>query len=212
MNSPTISIFKNQILSNILSELSYFSKFKIKFYDEIDLCIKESTNHNELIIFFLDEINDEEYKKLANNKFPKIVAAKSENLKKVALNSLVEKINIPFKVFDLEKKINSLLAKYKFSKSSVINLHGYIIDKNERKIKKNKLELQLTEKEIDFLILFSKNNEPINRNDVLKNVWKYSSESDTHTVETHIHRLRKKILEKFGDSNFIKNNNKGYYI
>ena len=212
MNSPTISIFKNQILSNILSELSYFSKFKIKFYDEIDLCIKESTNHNELIIFFLDEINDEEYKKLANNKFPKIVAAKSENLKKVALNSLVEKINIPFKVFDLEKKINSLLAKYKFSKSSVINLHGYIIDKNERKIKKNKLELQLTEKEIDFLILFSKNNEPINRNDVLKNVWNYSSESDTHTVETHIHRLRKKILEKFGDSNFIKNNNKGYYI
>ncbi len=212
MNSPTISIFKNQILSNILSELSYFSKFKIKFYDEIDLCIKESTNHNELIIFFLDEINDEEYKKLANNKFPKIVAAKSENIKKVALNSLVEKINIPFKVFDLEKKINSLLAKYKFSKSSVINLHGYIIDKNERKIKKNKLELQLTEKEIDFLILFSKNNEPINRNDVLKNVWKYSSESDTHTVETHIHRLRKKILEKFGDSNFIKNNNKGYYI
>ena len=212
MNSPTISIFKNQILSNILSELSYFSKFKIKFYDEIDLCIKESTNHNELIIFFLDEINDEEYKNLANNKFPKIVAAKSENLKKVALNSLVEKINIPFKVFDLEKKINSLLAKYKFSKSSVINLHGYIIDKNERKIKKNKLELQLTEKEIDFLILFSKNNEPINRNDVLKNVWKYSSESDTHTVETHIHRLRKKILEKFGDSNFIKNNNKGYYI
>ena len=61
-------------------------------------------------------------------------------------------------------------------------------------------------------MLFSKNNEPINRNDVLKSVWKYSSESDTHTVETHIHRLRKKILTKFGDSNFIKNNNKGYYI
>ena len=212
MDYPTISIFKNQILSNILSELSSFSKFKIKFYDDIDLCINKSINHNELIIFFLDEINNEDYKKLANNKLPKIVAVKSGNLKKISLNSLVEKINIPFKVFDLEKKITSLLAKYNFSKSSVINLHGYIINKNERKIKKNKLELQLTEKEIDFLILFSKNNEPINRNDVLKNVWKYSSESDTHTVETHIHRLRKKILEKFGDSNFIKNNNKGYYI
>ena len=212
MNSPTISIFKNQILSNILSELSSFSKFKIKFYDEIDLCIKESINHNELIIFFLDEINNEDYKKLVNNKLPKIVAVKSGNLKKISLNYLVEKINIPFKVLDLEKKITTLLAKYNFSKSSVINLHGYIINKNERKIKKNKLELQLTEKEIDFLLLFSKNNEPINRNDVLKSVWKYSSESDTHTVETHIHRLRKKILEKFGDSNFIKNNNKGYYI
>ena len=53
---------------------------------------------------------------------------------------------------------------------------------------------------------------PINRNIVLNEVWKYSSESDTHTVETHIHRLRKKILEKFGDNNFIKNNTKGYYI
>ena len=47
---------------------------------------------------------------------------------------------------------------------------------------------------------------------VLEKVWKYSSETETHTVETHIHRLRKKILEKFGDDNFIKNNNEGYYI
>jgi len=88
----------------------------------------------------------------------------------------------------------------------------YVIDKNERKIRKNDIELRLSEKEINFLILFSKTKEPISRNLVLKNVWNYSSESETHTVETHIHRLRKKILEKFGDDNFIKNNNKGYYI
>ena len=62
----------------------------------------------------------------------------------------------------------------------------------------------------DFL--FSKSKEPISRNLVLKNVWNYSEETETHTVETHIHRLRKKILEKFGDNNFIKNDNKGYYI
>ena len=103
-------------------------------------------------------------------------------------------------------------AKNEFKKNSLINLNGYVIDKNERKIKKNNLELQLSEKEISFLILFSKNKEPISRNSVLRNVWKYSSESDTHTVETHIHRLRKKILDKFSDSNFIKNNNEGYYI
>ena len=74
------------------------------------------------------------------------------------------------------------------------------------------MELQLSEKEINFLILFSKIKKPISRSLVLKNVWKYSLESETHTVETHIHRLRKKILEKFGDNNFIKNNNEGYYI
>ena len=60
--------------------------------------------------------------------------------------------------------------------------------------------------------MFSKNKEPINRNAVLKDVWKYSEESETHTIETHIHRLRKKILDKFGDNDFIKNNNMGYYI
>ena len=74
------------------------------------------------------------------------------------------------------------------------------------------MELQLSEKEVNFLILFSKTKKPINRNLVLKEVWNYSEETETHTVETHIHRLRKKILEKFGDENFIKNNNKGYYI
>ena len=70
----------------------------------------------------------------------------------------------------------------------------------------------MSEKEINFLILFSESKEAISRSLVLKNVWNYSSESETHTVETHIYRLRKKIFEKFGDDNFIKNNNEGYYI
>ena len=70
----------------------------------------------------------------------------------------------------------------------------------------------MSEKEIDFLVLFSTNKEPVTRNLILKKVWNYSSESETHTIETHVHRLRKKIFEKFDDKNFIKNNNKGYYI
>ena len=127
-------------------------------------------------------------------------------------DEFVEQMIIPFSALDLEIKIVSLLARFKFRKSSLINLRGYTINKNERKIKKNNLELQLTEKEIDFLILFSQNGKPLSRNFILKNVWYYSSESDTHTVETHIHRLRKKIFQKFNDNNFIKNNNEGYYI
>ena len=124
----------------------------------------------------------------------------------------IEKINTPFDILYFENKIISLQAKYEFNKRSLVNLRGYVIDKNERKIKKNNLQLQLTEKEINFLILFSQNNKPVTRQFILKNVWNYSSESDTHTVETHIHRLRKKILEKFDDNNFIKNSEKGYYI
>ena len=112
----------------------------------------------------------------------------------------------------MHKKIILLFARYEFKKSSLINLNGYTVDKNERKIKKNKIELQLTEKEINFLILFSENKKPLTRDFFLKTVWNYSAQTDTHTIETHIHRLRKKIFEKFNDNNFIKNNEKGYYI
>ena len=127
-------------------------------------------------------------------------------------DDLVEQISTPFKIINFKEKVISFLAKHEFKLSSLIRLNDYIIDKNERKIRKNNLELQLTERETDFLILFSKSHKPLSRDYFLKNVWKYSSESDTHTVETHIHRLRKKILETFKDNQFIKINNKGYYI
>ena len=124
----------------------------------------------------------------------------------------VETINIPFKVLDLEKKIISVISKHKFKNNSLINLSGYIINKNERNIKKQDKDLQLTEMEINFLTLFSKSKKPLSRNYILENVWNYSSESETHTIETHIHRLRKKISDRFQDNNFIKNNKDGYYI
>ena len=212
MSDLTISIFGNQIFSEIINEIKLFSKFEVKFYDNLDLCIKDAANYNQLVIFFIIGANKQYYKKIENNSFPQIVIANSPIPKNILLSDFVEQLNIPFRILDLEKKIVSLLARYKFNKNSLINLSGYTIDKNERKVRKNNLALQLTEKEINFLILFSQKNQPLSRNFILKNVWNYSSKSDTHTVETHIHRLRKKFLEKFKDSNFIKNNDKGYYI
>ena len=212
MSKLTISIFGNQIFSEILNEIKLFSKFKLKFYDNLDLFMKDAVNHDQLVIFFVTEADKKYYKKIENYSFPLIVITNSSISRNMLSSDFVEQLIIPFNILDLEKKIVSLLAKYKFRKSSLINLCGYIIDKNERKIKKNNLVLELTEREIDFLILFSQSKEPISRDFILQNVWNYSSESDTHTVETHIHRLRKKILEKFNDNNFIKNNNKGYYI
>ena len=212
MDKLTISIFGTQIFSEIINEIKLFSKFKLKFYDNLDLCTKDAAKHDQLIIFFITEANKEYCKKIENNRFPLIVITKSSISQKILSGDFVEQLNIPFNVLDLEKKVVSLLARYKFRKSSLINLCGYTIDKNERKVKKNNLVLQLTEKEINFLILFSESNHPRSRNFILKNVWNYSPKSETHTVETHIHRLRKKFLEKFRDSNFIKNNDKGYYI
>ena len=212
MTNLTISVFGNQTFLAIINEIKLFSKFNLKFYDNFDLCIQDAANQNHLVIFFITEANEQYYKKIENSSFPLIVITNSPIPKNILSNDFVEQLNIPFSVLNLEKKIVSLLARYKFKKSSLINLCGYTIDKNKRRIKKNNLILQLTEKEINFLILFHQKNQPLSRNFILKNVWNYSSKSDTHTVETHIHRLRKKFSEKFKDNNFIKNNKKGYYI
>ncbi len=211
MDDLSISIFGNKTISEILNEVKLFSKCSIKYYENLNSFNKLQKN-NHLIIFFLNNSNKNDYKKIVEYDLPILVINKHLTPKNLVFCEFVDFIEIPLNIFILEKKIVSLLSKFQFNKSSFITLGNYLIDKNERKIKRNDLELQLTEKEISFLILFSKSNKPVSRKFVLKNVWHYSSESDTHTVETHIHRLRKKILEKFNDSNFIKNSNKGYYI
>ena len=207
MDKFTISIFNNKTFFQIVKEIELFFKYKINHYEDFSLCIKDAEKGNHVVVFF-----DKPPEAINKYNFPSILAIKSTDKNKKLFNILNEKIKIPFTIFDFKEKIISIIAKNEFKKNSLINLKGYIIDKNERKIKKNNLELQLSEKEIDFLILFSEHENPIKRDLVLEKVWNYSQETETHTVETHIHRLRKKILDKFNDNDFIKNNKKGYYI
>ena len=207
MSNFTISVFSNKIFFQIIKEIKLFSKFRIKHYEDIDLCMQDAEKGNQVVVFFDNSLN-----KSKTNNFPSIIVTESSKLINKSSGILQEQLKMPFSILDFEKKIISLIAKNEFKKNSLIRLSGYIIDKNERKIKKNNLELQLSEKEVNFLILFSETKQPISKNLFLKKVWNYSTASETHTVETHIHRLRKKILKKFGDSDFIKNDNKGYYI
>ena len=207
MNNFSISILNNKTFFQIIKEIKLFSKYKIKHYENFNLCVKDAEKGNHLVVFFIEHSD-----KINKYDFPSILVVKSMSETNKLSNILNEQIKVPFSIFEFKKKIISAIAKNEFKKNSLINLKGYTIDKNERKIKKNNLELQLSEKEVNFLILFSENKDPIKRNLVLKKVWNYSHETETHTVETHIHRLRKKILDKFKDNNFIKNNKKGYYI
>ena len=207
MNNFNISIFNNKTFFEIIKEIKLFSKYKINHYEDLDSCVKDAEKENRVVVFFSkfsEEIN--------KYNFTSILATESIEQANKLSNNLNEQIKIPFSILNFKEKIISAIAKNEFKKNSLINLKGYTIDKNERKIKKNNLELQLSEKEIDFLILFSENKNPIKRDSVLKKVWNYSRETETHTVETHIHRLIKKISEKFNDKDFIKNNKKGYFI
>ena len=212
MNKLTISIFENKVFLEILKENRLFREAQISFFENYDDESINKVNKNSVVVFFIDEKNIENLAKFKNRNFSLlIVKNKLKNIKQIK-NISEEQISSPFKILDFKNKINFLSAKKTFKESSLIQLGNYIIDQNERKIEKDKKILKLTEKEINLLIFFASNKNSINKEFILKNLWHYSSEADTHTVETHIHRLRKKILEKFGDENFIKNNEQGYYI
>ena len=131
----------------------------------------------------------------------------------VKINSLFdEKAYFPLNIIDFKKKIIDLLSSYKFSKNSSVNIKKYIIDKNLKIMKKDKIFLNLTEKEVNLLVLLKDEKKPLNKKIILNKIWKYSIDADTHTVETHIYRLRKKVLDKFGDSEFINIFKEGYSL
>jgi len=121
-------------------------------------------------------------------------------------------IKLPTSVKEINNVIESGFAKKQFSKNSSIKIKSYVLDKNEKKLSKGVNSIILTEKEIQLLELFSNKKKAISKNDILSLVWQYSTEADTHTVETHIYRLRKKISDKFSDNKFILNNKIGYYF
>ena len=123
-----------------------------------------------------------------------------------------EKINLPIDISELNKKVVELNMKKKFSLNSSIQVKNYILDKNEKKLKKNDLSIVVTEKEVQLIELLFNSTKHLKKKIILQEVWKYSSDADTHTVETHIYRLRKKIIDKFQDDNFIINTKSGYII
>ena len=134
------------------------------------------------------------------------------NINKKKSNIFDGVINLPTSVKELNKIVEISASKKQFSINSSIKIKDYSLDKNEKKLIKTNISIILTEKEIQLLELFILNKKPISKDKILSLVWKYSLDADTHTVETHIYRLRKKIYENFTDEQFILNNKEGYYL
>ena len=145
-----------------------------------------------------------------------IVAKSNENL--LIDNDKLDKKNIlfidkfPVHLNKLIDKINVHLIQHQYNFKSKLNIKNYILNINSRTVFKDNKELKLTEKEIDIILFLNKNKKP-QKIDVLQSqIWKYSTDLETHTVETHVYRLRKKIKDKFNDENFIISSEKGYLI
>ena len=123
-----------------------------------------------------------------------------------------EKTNLPINFSEFKNKITNLITAHKFNKNSSIVIKNYILDKNEKKLKNKSSFIEITEREVQLIELLFNEKIPLSKKTILKKIWKYSENADTHTVETHVYRLRKKILDKFKDEQFIINSKAGYSL
>ena len=175
---------------------------------------------NNLTYKIFNYINENEFLKSLNSNSldlaNSLVIVKSINTKLIDNKKLDKRIiyafeNLPIEIDKLLELINVQLIKQKYNYQSKINIKNYIVNLNSRTIIKNNKSLKLTEKEIN-IILFLNNKKPQKINILQNEVWGYSSELETHTVETHVYRLRKKIKDMFDDDNFILSHDDGYLI
>ena len=193
---------------NTLNELKTFLKFNL-FSIENKSPVKIPDNIDVLICHNQDIQNFKKINNLDKLQIIKILASNSKDKELVNFDHI---LNLPTTLNDLNKVVEQAAIKKKFHQNSSIKVKGYLLDKNEKKLIKNDKSIILTEKEIQLIELFSKKNKSLSKNLILSTVWNYSSEADTHTVETHIYRLRKKINKLFEDENFIINTKDGYKL
>ena len=123
-----------------------------------------------------------------------------------------EKTNLPINFSEFKNKITNLITAHKFNKNSSIVIKNYILDKNEKKLKNKSSFIEITEREVQLIELLFSEKIPLSKKIILQKIWKYSENADTHTVETHVYRLRKKIFDKFKDEQFIINSKAGYSL
>ena len=180
-------IFRYKELFNILEEIKENFEFKLEFYE----------NERELENLENDNLSD----------YLVIAKKKLSNLKK---QIIIEKP--PININDLIQTLNINFLKSKFIEQSKIDLGRYNLDLNSRILNQNEKELELTEKESSILIFLKQSKDPVKIDQLQKKVWGYNSQLETHTVETHVYRLRKKINDKFYDNEFIISDKKGYFL
>jgi len=186
VNIQNLIIYKFTSLYHILEELSLDLNFKIIFVDSESSLNDEVKNLNNYLI-------------VADKRYPKI-----------GHQFILD--GIPINIFKLVEKINIEFLKLQFNSQSQIKVNNYNIDLNSREIFKENTKLKLTEKEINTITYLSKSNKAVSINELQKKVWSYQLDTETHTVETHIYRLRKKFLNTFNDNEFIISKKDGYQI
>ena len=186
MNNQTLIVYQFTTLHQILKELENNLNFNIIEVDSRELLQNKIKDFKNYLIITKEKISYLDHQVTFNSLPKKIV-------------KLIEIINVEF-------------MKKHFNNQSKLKINNYLININSREMMLNDLKLKLTEKEINTIIYLSKINKAVSIEELEKNVWQYQPDIETHTVETHIYRLRKKISQKFKDDKFIISKKNGYQV
>ena len=186
MTNQILIIYKFIELYHIFEELSLDLNFTITFVENEKSLNKKVENLNNYLII-----------------------SKKKNLN---IGNQFVLDNTPINIFKLVEKINIEFLKIQFNSQSEVKVNNYIINLNSREMLANNIKLKLTEKEINTITYLSKSAKPVSIDELQEKVWSYQPDIETHTVETHIYRLRKKIFDIFKNESFIVSNKNGYII
>tara|TARA_B100000787_G_scaffold134762_1_gene103583 strand:+ start:600 stop:1187 length:588 start_codon:yes stop_codon:yes gene_type:complete len=194
MIKQSVSIINFNPLYEILDEIKENLSFNVIKYENINDFIKDP-NLDLLNCLIISQPNQ------------KLLINKNTNEKNF-LN--IDKFPLPLN--KLLQLINIQLIKLKFNYKSKIIIKNYELNLNSKFFSKDNMSLKLTEKEIEVILYLNESKTKHDVSDLQKNIWGYSSDMETHTVETHVYRLRKKISNKFNDESFILSHKNGYFI
>jgi hypothetical protein len=209
MNNTSLYILGSSIFFNIIKELEIFdSVHYFNSLSEIPTDLKKKKDNIVRVIFL-----NKNKKIFFTDNFPTIYISNNDYFteNKNKFSNFDVGLSCPIDILSFIEIIKILCAKYNFLQKSEIFIKGYSIDSNQKLISKNRLKIKLTEKELK-LILVLKEGKRFNKQDLLKKVWNYKDNLESHAFETHLHRLRKKIETTFGDKQFITEEKSFYFL
>ena len=197
MHSQKLHILNIPELDKIFIEIKDYFNFDVHYISEKKDLIKKIDEDKKILVNSIILVNQKDLSSLKGKTDEKQIHCITK---------------FPIKISNLIDQLNARLIQQNYSAQSNININKYILDINARILKEADNKLKLTEREIDTILFLKNENKPVTVDTLQKKVWKYVEDLETHTVETHIYRLRKKIKDTFNDNSFIQSKKDGYII
>ena len=212
MNNIHLHIFGSKVFFNLIEELKL--EYKSVFEKNSNTLRENNSFNDEIRIVFVESLKSSELKSFFKQNVPTIFLSTNKDYiskNKLTLLEFHATLLTPIDLLSFKEILKILIIKYNFFKQSKIIIGSYEIDSNQKIIFRNNTKAKLTEKELKLILALHKKN-GIQKSLLLKKIWNYNTDLESHAFETNLHRLRKKMEKNFKDKEFIIEKNSLYYL